>query len=353
MEKAFKFLLILPLLISCTTSIEIKESIDVEDQSVYHPLPIAKYDEGYFIQNLNNNALYYIENNQSTFINYCYFHDDQFVEGKQESYKHYESYVDAGMGFYVLDDAIYTLATYQNVEGEIWFSFVQMTLDGTKLKELFKLDFQPYNNFTIYNNKVYMIENSAHMTIHILSLSGKELKTIKDTYADSFYISSERIYLRNGELGHFSYLDENDEIVNVPIQDNEYIEMINNNHISSISYTDENTMVSHYRNINELQDIHLFTNEIITYFDDKYIFTSQIDGQQKYRIYDLNANLLKEIIPSQSIQSEGKDTSNTNENDFSVICRVIDNKIIVYNSEGPIECNFENGKCRYVIQSEK
>lgn len=350
MKKAFKFLLILPLLISCTNSIEINESIDVEDQAVYHPLPIAKYNDGYFIQNLNNNALYYIENNQSTFINYCYFHDDQFVEGKQESYKNYESYVDAGMGFYVLDAAIYTLATYRNVEGESWCSLVRMSLDGTKLKELFKLDFQPYNNFTIYKNKVYMIENESNMTIHILSLSGKELKIIKNTYADSFFISSDRIYLRNGEFGHFSYLNEDDEIINIPIQENEYVEMVNNNHISSISYSDENILISHYRSIEDLTDIHLFINEMITYFNDKYIFTSQLKGTQKYRVYDLNANLLKEIIPSKSIQSNITNP-NEKESDFSVICRVIDNKIIAFNSKGPIECDFETEVCRFVIQS--
>lgn len=342
MKKIIKLIFLFPLFVSCTSPLEIEDSINEEDQSVYHPLPIAKYKDGYYIQNLNDNALYYIEGNQFTFINSCCFQDDQFVKDNQISYKRYESYIEAGMGFYVLDDAIYTLATYRNVEGETWCSFVQMSLDGKNLKELFKLDFQPYNQFTIHENRVYLIENTSNMTIHILSLSGKELKTIKDTYADSFFISANKIYLRNGEVGHFSYLDENDEIVNVPIQDHEYVEMVNNNHISTISYTDENTMVSHYRNIDDLNDIHLFTNEIITYFDDEYIYTSQLYGLQKYRIYDLDANLIQEIIPSQSILNEG---------DFSVICRVINHKIIAFHSDGPIECDSKTGACRYVIQS--
>ncbi len=342
------------LAIGCSDELKIHDSISEEDQAVYHPLPVAKYKDGYYIQDLNNNTLYYMEENKNTLINYCYFHDDQFSKGNHGTYKRYESSIEAGMGFYVLDDAIYTLATYTNVEGETWHSFVQMSLDGKELKELFKLDFQPYNNFTIHNNKVYMIEDTSHRTIHILSLSGKELKTIKYTYADSFFISENKIYLRNGESGHFSYLDENDAIIDLPVKDNEYIEMINNDHVSSISYED-NTLVSHYRSLTDTKDIHIFTNELVTYFDDQYIYTSQLSGMQKYRIYDLDAYLVKEIIPSQSIQIEENEKNNIpsingDGTDFSVICRVIDNKIIAYNYTGPIECNTDTGQCKYTVQ---
>ena len=227
-----------------------------------------------------------------------------------------------------------------------------MSLDGKYIKELFKLDFQPYNTFTIRDNKVYFIEDSSNKTIHIFSLSGKEVKTLKDTYADSFFISENKIYLRNGELGHFAYLDENDGIVDLPIQDNEYVEIINDDYVSSISYEDENTLISHYRSINDLQDIHRFTNEMITYFDDKYMYTSQVKGVQKYRIYDLNANLIQEIIPSNSIQSEENSISSvyTWKSDFSVICRVIGDKIIAFNTNGPIECDRNTGTCRYLIK---
>ena len=195
-----------------------------------------------------------------------------------------------------------------------------------------------------------MIEDTSHRTIHILSLSGKELKTIKYTYADSFFISENKIYLRNGESGHFSYLDENDAIIDLPVKDNEYIEMINNDHVSSISYED-NTLVSHYRSLTDTKDIHIFTNELVTYFDDQYIYTSQLSGMQKYRIYDLDAYLVKEIIPSQSIQIEENNVPSISgdKNDFSVICRVIDNKIIAYNLMGPIECNTDTGVCKYII----
>lgn len=352
MKRILVLLMLGTLAIGCSDELKIHDSISEEDQAVYHQLPVAKYKDGYYIQYLNNNALYYIEENKNTLINYCYFHDDQFLEGNQRAYKRYASFLEAGMGFYVLDDAIYTLATYMNVEGETWDSFVQMSLDGKELKELFKLDFQPYCNFTIHNNKVYMIENTSHMTIHIFSLSGKELKSIKDTYADSFFISDNKIYLRNAELGHFSYLDENDEIINLPVKDNEYIEMINNDHVSSISYEDNtfNTLFSHYRSLTDTKDIHIFTNELVTYFDDQYIYTSQLSGMQKYRIYDLDANLVKEIIPSQSIQIEENNVRSINgETDFSVICRVIDNKIIAYNFTGPIECSTDTGVCKYTI----
>lgn len=73
---------------------------------------------------------------------------------------------------------------------------------------------------------------------------------------------------------------------------------------------------------------------------------------QKYRIYDLDANLIKEIIPSQSIQIEENNESSISGDgtDFSVICRVIDNKIIAYNFTGPIECNTDTGQCKYTVQ---
>ena len=75
----------------------------------------------------------------------------------------------------------------------------------------------------------------------------------------------------------------------------------------------------------------------------------------KYRIYDLDANLIKEIIPSQSIQIEENEENNIpsingDGTDFSVICRVIDNKIIAYNYTGPIECNTDTGQCKYTVQ---
>ena len=76
---------------------------------------------------------------------------------------------------------------------------------------------------------------------------------------------------------------------------------------------------------------------------------------QKYRIYDLDAYLVKEIIPSQSIQIEENEKNNMpsingDGTDFSVICRVIDNKIIAYNFTGPIECNTDTGQCKYTVQ---
>lgn len=90
---------------------------------------------------------------------------------------------------------------------------------------------------------------------------------------------------------------------------------------------------------------------LVTYFDDQYIYTSQLSGMQKYRIYDLDAYLVKEIIPSQSIQIEENNVPSINgETDFSVICRVIDNKIIAYNYTGPIECNTDTGQCKYTVQ---
>ena len=133
--------------------------------------------------------------------------------------------------------------------------------------------------------------------------------------------------------------------------------MINNDHVSSISYEDNtfNTLFSHYRSLTDTQDIHIFTNELVTYFDDQYIYTSQLSGMQKYRIYDLDAYLVKEIIPSQSIQIEENEKNNIpsingDGTDFSVICRVIDNKIIAYNYTGPIECNTDTGQCKYTVQ---
>ena len=136
MKKVLTVLMLVPLLVGCSKELEIHDSISEEDQVVYHPLPIAKYKDGYYIQ--DNNTFYYIEENKNTLINYCYFHDDQFWEGNHRAYKRYASSIVAAMGFYVLDDAIYTLATYTNVEGETWDSFVQMSLDGKELKELFK-----------------------------------------------------------------------------------------------------------------------------------------------------------------------------------------------------------------------
>ena len=68
-------------------------------------------------------------------------------------------------------------------------------------------------------------------------------------------------------------------------------------------------------------------------------------------IFDLDANLIKEIIPSQSIQIEENNILSINGvTDFSVICRVIDNKIIAYNYTGPIECNIDIGQCKYTVQ---
>ena len=183
MKKVLTVLMLIPLLVGCSDELKIHDSISEEDQAVYHPLPVAKYKDGYYIQDLNNNTLYYMEENKNTLINYCYFHDDQFSKGNHGTYKRYESFIEAGMGFYVLDDAIYTLATYTNVEGETWHSFVQMSLDGKELKELFKLDFQPYNNFTIHNNKVYMIEDTSHRT-PILFL---KLKTIKNICVQTLF----------------------------------------------------------------------------------------------------------------------------------------------------------------------
>lgn len=91
MKKVLTVLMLVPLLIGCSTELEIHDSISEEDQAVYHPLPIAKYKDGYYIQ--DNNTLYYVEENKSTLINYCYFRDDQFSEGNHGTYKRYDSYI--------------------------------------------------------------------------------------------------------------------------------------------------------------------------------------------------------------------------------------------------------------------
>ena len=67
---------------------------------------------------------------------------------------------------------------------------------------------------------------------------------------------------------------------------------------------------------------------------------------------DMQMSLVKEIIPSQSIQIEENNVPSISgdKNDFSVICRVIDNKIIAYNLMGPIECNTDTGQCKYTVQ---
>ena len=50
------------------------------------------------------------------------------------------------------------------------------------------------------------------------------------------------------------------------------------------------------------------------------------------------------------IEENNVPSINGDRNDFSVICRVIDNKIIAYNFTGPIECNTDTGQCKYTVQ---
>ena len=64
MKKVLTVLMLVPLLVGCSKELEIHDSISEEDQVVYHPLPIAKYKDGYYIQDLNNNTLYYMEENK-------------------------------------------------------------------------------------------------------------------------------------------------------------------------------------------------------------------------------------------------------------------------------------------------
>ena len=53
MKKVLTVLMLVPLVIGCSTELEIHDSISEEDQAVYHPLPIAKYKDGYYIQDLD------------------------------------------------------------------------------------------------------------------------------------------------------------------------------------------------------------------------------------------------------------------------------------------------------------
>lgn len=96
---------------------------------------------------------------------------------------------------------------------------------------------------------------------------------------------------------------------------------------------------------------------MIGYYDDNYIYITVLNTPNtKYRVYDKNYQLVKEINPSESLHSESNIESIFSKHDFDYIYRVFNNYIVTSLKEGDTSkiaaCSIDSGVCKVIVNSQ-
>lgn len=374
-QKSYQCLFCLSLLLTmmgCSSNTLIKEDeITPFEQGTYDSRAVMIGDNGYYIPEDYSITYYEYGSNEGIDISPFIYTDDEPANPDGYTYNKYFDSICEMMSIYYFDDSIFYLTNYENVEGESWYSFMQMSSDGTTRQELLKFDYVPCwcNNGTLLmqKNRIFILEEGdestnetftfdTQHTIHMYDLNMKELGTFTAEDAVQLYASGDRVYFLKENSNKVRYIDLNDDQLHqLDYEESESICFINGDHYATYTTTANGdlytiSITSHYKDLETGETELSFENELLYGFDEKFLYASQIfGGNQIYRIYNLDGSLYREIIPSALLEG--------NDNYFGSILGIVDNHIIsdsnyiennTSNVTNYFTCDIENGTCSYL-----
>lgn len=375
LHKSYQCLFCLSFLLTvmgCSSNTSLKEDeITPFEQGTYTTDAVMISDDGYYLATDDYIVFYEYGSNEGINITSIIYADDEPIDPEGYTYKKYQDSICTILGMYYFDDSLIYLTEYLNVNGESWYSLMQMSSDGTTRKELLKLDYVPCfcNNgsLMIQKNRIFIVEEGAESTdetftfdtehtIHMYDLNMKELGTFTVEGSVQLYASGDRVYFFETRNNQVKYIDLNDDQLHeFNYNETDMMCFVNGDHYTSyttIPNYEENTftITSQYKNLETGETELSFENELLYGFDEKYLYTSLVDGSnQVYKIYNKDGSLNKEIIPSTLLEG--------NDNDFNPILGIVNGMIVsqscylendLADTMNYFTCDIENGTCSYL-----
>ncbi len=345
-------------LVGCNQSkLEADENEVMEQPSYANYLSLASTDEVlYFI--VEPGQLYAYEKDGTLLkMASLYFIDDKEIDDVSKitsSPKRYTDMVLSGTSFQKFGDYLIYASMYDNVEESIEYHLNCINFDGSGRKEILNLEFEP-KYFLLHRDKMFVVENKDNDILHIYDLNGSEIKSID---------LEGSVYNLLGD-GDFVYIVLGGKILKVSMKsyEKELIDegeayVFESNGLLS-SYTidaSSNRMTSLIKDIDKNELVFTLDEHIIDYFDKSYIFSTTVNEEHtKYHIYDWNGQLVKEIIPYDSLgeNKEGAMPIALNDSEYSSIVRIWQNQIIgsCYGNQGMryFSCDIDEGSCKYIV----
>lgn len=346
------------LLCGCNKSTLESDELDVMEQPTYaNYLSVASNEEALYLV-VEPGQLYAFQKDGS-FIKLAslYYIDDKEIDDVSKittSPKRYTDMVLSGTSFQKFGNQLIYASMYDNVEGSIEYHLNSIELDGSDRKELVNLEFEP-KYFLLQKDKMLVVENKENDVLHIYDLSGKELTSLdlEGTVYNLIGDGENVFVILGGQLVKVS-LDSYEKVL---IDEGEAYVCESNGLLSSYTIDDSsNMMTSHIKEIRTQEVKFTLENQIIDYFNDEYIYATTVNEEHtKYHIYDWNGQLIKKIIPYDSLgeNAEGAMPIALNDSEYSTIVRIWNNQIIgsCYGNQGMryFSCDIDNGSCKYIV----
>lgn len=368
--------LVLALLTGCSSNQIGMDSLDLqhEDNIQSFNLPVhftGKNDMLYF-QNKNGQLYYFDKDLNCIDLGSLSYIDDKKVttETLNKGAKKYFDQCISNLYFY--DSKIYFVSMRDTIEGDITYILSSIDEKGDSKKELMSINYYP-TSFIIQKGYIIMKEDdedTQQSIIHVYNQQLKEEKVIKpDGYVYRLFAEGSHVYLvggafdgeKNGTLIlHLDDLSTESIFLNgnreyyLFFRDNTYATRSLDKSVDEVDNPSEITYYSTIYDRKTNEPLFEVTNELIGYYDDNYIYTTVLNTPNtKYRVYDKNYQLVKEINPSDSIQSESNIDVIFSKQDFDYIYRVFNNYIITSLIENDISkivaCSIESGRCKVVV----
>ncbi len=346
------------ILFGCNRSMLESDELDIMEQPTYaNYLSVASTDEAlYFV--VEPGQLYAYEND-GTFLKLAslYYIDDKEIDDVSKittSPKRYTDMVLSGTSFQKFGNQLIYASMYDDVEGSIEYHLNRIDFDGSNQKELLDLEFEP-KYFLLHKDQMFVVENNENDILHIYDLSGKEITSFNlEGTVYNLIGDGDCVYvILGGKLLRVSLDNYEKEM----IQEGEAYVCESNGLVSSYTIDDSsNGMTSYIKDFHTNEVKFTLENHLIDYFDTEYIYTTTINEEHtKYHIYDWNGQLIKEIIPYDSLgeNPEGAMPIAMNDSEYSSIVRIWNHQIIgsCYGNQGMryFTCDIDDGGCKYIV----
>ena len=353
LKKIIQLGVLITLLVGCySNEISVDSIVPMEQKSLIN----------YFEVVPSTNGFYYLDDQLIlNFFDFIHFKTLPLGPLDEKTGTYTYSYV--GSTIYQYNNYLWYLTDYTNAEGVSYSSVTRQSLDGEQIQSLFDLNYVA-NQFLIHNGYIICteIEENGKYLIHIHDLFGKERAIFEEeSYVDHLIADGDRIYYTS--LSHdksvLKYIDCKDlQRYFIDIDFQTFI-FENLNKISVYTceqLTSGEDIVIHAAiiDIDTKKTLFNIDNAIVNYFDENYIYTSSTNEKYaKYRLYDWNGNLIKEISPSEEILGNECNTSNMFwKTNGSQIIRIVDKYIVASTTRGKTDqfyvCSIESGHCSLV-----
>ena len=346
------------LLFGCNKPTLESDELNVMEQPTYaNYLSVASTDEAmYFV--VEPGQLYAYEKDGSFLkIANLYYIDDKEIDDISKittSPKKYTDMVLSGTSFQKFDNHLLYASMYDNVEGNIEYHLNCIDFDGSNRKELVNLEFEP-KYFLLHKDKMLVVESKEKDVLHIYDLSGKEITTL-DLGGTVYNLIGDGdlvFVVLGGQLVEVSLNNYEKDIVS----EGEAYVCESSGLISSYTIDDSSNMMTSYIKDYRTNEVKLtLENHIIDYFNDEFIYATTVNEEHtKYHIYDWNGQLIKEVIPYNSLgeSTEGAMPIALNDSEYSTIVRIWQNQIIgsCYGNQGMryFSCDIDSGSCKYIV----